>query len=149
MDKPRQKLYHSDVFGPVLRGRLDIHNDLLSTMRRVWLISFVLFLLTFAVFSRVLLADFVLWDDDISVSQNPHIQGLDWARLHWMFSDSSYAMRYKPLTWLTYALVYQVGGLKPLGYHLVNLLLHCFNTVLVFVVLRRLLLAGAAGTKRG
>jgi protein O-mannosyl-transferase len=112
-------------------------------MRRVWLISFVLFLATFGVFSRVLLAEFVQWDDGISVYQNPHIQGLDWARLRWMFSDASYAMRYKPLTWLAYALIYQVSGLKPLGYHLANLLIHCFNVVLVFSVIRRLLVAGS------
>ena len=111
-------------------------------MRRVWLISFVLFLATFGVFSRVLVGQFVQWDDGISVYQNPHIQGLDWARLRWMFSDASYAMRYKPLTWLTYALVYQLGGLKPVGYHLANLLIHCGNTVLLFGVIRRLLAAG-------
>jgi len=112
-------------------------------MRPVWLTSLVLFLATFAVFSRVLFADFVQWDDDISVYQNSHIQGLDWARLCWMFGDTSYALRYKPLTWLTYALIYQVGGLKPFGYHLANLLLHCGNTVLVFLVIRRLLAAAA------
>ena len=114
-------------------------------MRRVWLISFVLFLAAFGVFGRVLLADFVQWDDGISVYQNPHIQGLDWAHLRWMFSDASYAMRYKPLTWLTYALVYQLGGLKPFGYHLANLLIHCCNSVLVFVVIRRLLAASTPG----
>lgn len=116
-------------------------------MRRVWLISFVLFLATFAVFSRVWLGEFVQWDDGISVYQNPHIQGLDWARLRWMFSDASYAMRYKPLTWLTYALVYQLGGLKPFGYHFVNLLIHCLNTVLVLGVIRRLLAAGIPGQR--
>jgi hypothetical protein len=118
--------------------------DFLQAMRRVWLISLVLFLATLAVFSRVLLADFVQWDDDISVYQNPHIQGLDWTRLRWMFSDASYAMRYEPLNWLGYALVYQFSGLKPFGYHLANLVLHCLNTVLLFVVIRRLLAAGPA-----
>ena len=113
-------------------------------MRRVWLICLVLFLATLAVFSRVLLADFVQWDDDISVYQNPHIQGLDWTRLRWMFSDASYAMRYEPLNWLGYALVYQFSGLKPLGYHLANLVLHCLNTVLLFAFIRRLLTSGPA-----
>ena len=113
-------------------------------MRRVWLISLVLFLATLAVFSRVLVADFVQWDDDISVYQNPHIQGLDWARLRWMFSDASYAMRYEPLNWLGYGLIYQLNGLKPLGYHLANLVLHCLNTVLLFAFIRRLLAAGPA-----
>ena len=113
-------------------------------MRRVWLTCFVLFLASLAVFWRVLLADFVQWDDDISVYQNPHIQGLDWARLGWMFSDASYAMRYEPLNWLGYALIYQFSGYTPLGYHLANLVLHCLNTVLLFGVVRRLLAAGAA-----
>ena len=94
-------------------------------------------------FSRVLFADFVQWDDDISVYQNPHIQGLDWDRLCWMFSDASYAMRYKPLTWLAYAVIHQAGGLKPLGYHLANLLLHSCNAVLAFLVIRRLLATAA------
>src|SRR5664279_2204336 len=119
-------------------------------MRRVWLSSLVVLLATFAVFSRVLLADFVQWDDDISVYQNPHIQGLDWTRLRWMFSDASYAMRYEPLNWLGYALVYQFSGLKPLGYHLANLVLHCLNTVLLFTFIRRLLAAGlGAGNSAG
>jgi tetratricopeptide (TPR) repeat protein len=113
-------------------------------MRRIWLTSLVLFLATFAVFSRALLADFVKWDDDISVYQNPHIQGLDWEHLRWMFTDASYALRYEPLNWLSYALIYQFGGLKPFGYHLANLVLHCLNTVLLFAVIRRLL--GAAST---
>jgi len=117
--------------------------DFLQAMRRVWLTSLVLFLATLAVFSRVLLADFVQWDDDISVYQNPHIQGLDWTRLRWMFSDASYALRYEPLNWLGYALIYQLSGLKPFGYHLANLVLHCLNTVLLFACIRRLLAAGA------
>ena len=110
-------------------------------MRRHRLASLVLLLVTFAVFSRVLIADFVQWDDDTSLYQNVHVQGLDWERLCWMFTDASYAMRYKPLGWLSYALIYQIGGLNPFGYHLANLMLHCVNAVLVFVVIRRLLAA--------
>jgi tetratricopeptide (TPR) repeat protein len=115
--------------------------------RRDWIAGAVLFGLTFAVFSRVLNAEFVQWDDDISVAGNVQVQGLDWSRLKWMFTDSSYAMRYKPLTWLSYAVVYQIGGLKPFNYHLVNLLLHSLNAVLAFVLIRRLLaLSNTEGT---
>jgi cytochrome c-type biogenesis protein CcmH/NrfG len=63
-----------------------------------------------------------------------------------MFSDASYAMRYKPLTWLAYALVYKCCGLSPFAYHLVNLVFHGLNAVLVFVLIRRLMaLSGTAG----
>jgi protein O-mannosyl-transferase len=115
-------------------------------MRRNWITGLVLFLVTIAVFSRVLAANFVQWDDDISVTQNALVQRLDWGSLLWMFTDASYAMRYKPLTWLTYALVHQCCGLSPFAYHLVNLVFHSLNTVLVFVIMRWLLaLSGTAG----
>ena len=117
-----------------------------QVMRRDWITGLALFLVTFAVFSRVLAAGFVQWDDDISVTQNTSVQGLDWGRLGWMFSDASYAMRYKPLTWLAYALVHQCCGLSPFAYHLVSLVFHGLNAVLVFVIIRRLLvLSGGAG----
>ncbi len=134
--------YYAISFGPALQEEFRHAGASVQAMRRVWLTSLVLFLATFAVFSRVLLADFVQWDDDISVYQNPHIQGLDWARLRWMFSDAGYGLRYEPLNWLGYALIHQSCGLKPFGYHLSNLLLHCLNTVLVFAVARRLLATG-------
>ena len=119
-------------------------------MRRNWISGLVLFLVSLAVFSRVLAAQFVQWDDDISVAQNAHVLGLDWGRLGWMFSDASYAMRYKPLTWLIYALVHQCCGLSPFAYHLVNLVFHGLNAVLVFVIIRRLLaLSGPAGDVAG
>jgi len=120
-----------------------------SGRRRDLFVGLLLFCATLAVFSRVLVADFVQWDDDISVYRNPYVQGLSWGRVMWMFSDASYAMRYKPLTWLTYALLYQAVGLKPFGYHLAALLIHGLNVVLVFVVVRRLLAIAASARASG
>lgn len=45
---------------------------------------------------------------------------------------------YRPLVVWSYALNYEVGGLDPFGYHLVNLLIHAVNTVLVYLVTQRL-----------
>ena len=91
------------------------------------------------VFLPVLGNGFVQWDDDITVYRNPHVQGLDIQRLHWMFTDVSYTMRYKPLSWLSIAVIHKVSGLKPFNYHLVSLLFHCGNAVLVFLVFRKLM----------
>jgi tetratricopeptide (TPR) repeat protein len=49
---------------------------------------------------------------------------------------------YTPLAWLSYAIDYSFWGLKPVGYHLTNLLLHSVNAVL-FYRLARPLLRGA------
>ncbi len=103
-------------------------------------VGVLLFVITACAFLPALGNDFVgQWDDDLSIGQNPHIQGLDAQRLHWMFTDVSYVMRYKPLSWLTYALIYEVNGLKPFGFHLVGLLFHCLNAVMLYLVLRRLI----------
>ena len=42
---------------------------------------------------------------------------------------------YRPITTLTYRLNYLAGGLNPFGFHLVNILIHGFCGVLVFLLL--------------
>ncbi len=46
---------------------------------------------------------------------------------------------YMPLTWFSLALDYRLGGLNPWVYHLDNLVLHCANTALVFVISLKIL----------
>src|SRR5258706_9494461 len=108
--------------------------------RQCYLIGFLV-CATILVYWRCLSADFVAWDDDINVYQNNHIKGLDLERLKWMFTDTQGALRYKPLSWLAWALIYGCSDLSPFGYHLANLVLHSLNTVLVFLLLRRLLIS--------
>ncbi|MGD0261440.1 MAG: tetratricopeptide repeat protein [Verrucomicrobiota bacterium] len=109
-------------------------------MRRVCLTSFVLFLGTFAVFSRVLLGGFIHWDDDLNIYDNPRIQGFSAANLRWILTNCEYPPRYMPLSWLGWAINYQLGGLNPAGFHLTDLLFHAANAVLVFFLIQRLLL---------
>ena len=66
-----------------------------------------------------------------------------------MFTDFEQAIRYKPLSWLAWAVVHEAFGLNPFGYHLANVLLHCANTVLLFFLLRRLLKCGIRNAEYG
>jgi len=50
----------------------------------------------------------------------------------------------RPLTYLTFWINYQLGGASPLGYHILNLVLHLAAVLLAFECLRRLLPAKAA-----
>src|ERR1035437_2492554 len=113
-------------------------------MRRHLFVTALLLLVTFGVFSRVLHGDFVAWDDEGTVPANTQIQGLDAYRLGWMFTNVSFAMRYKPLCWLTYALIHAGAGLNPQAYHLANLAFHCLNVVLIYFLIRELLLGARA-----
>lgn len=49
---------------------------------------------------------------------------------------------YMPVTWITLGIDYLIWGMKPVGYHLTNLLLHAGNGELFFLVLLALLRRG-------
>jgi tetratricopeptide (TPR) repeat protein len=115
-----------------------------------WLCGTLLFSAALALNMRVLDFGFLyLRDDDVNVTLNPHMGGVDMDRLRWMFTDWSYVRRYIPLGWLNFSATYQVAGLDPLPYHAVALLLYLLNCVLVYVLvlhaLRLLAPAGRAG----
>ncbi|OLB93597.1 MAG: hypothetical protein AUH30_19810 [Candidatus Rokubacteria bacterium 13_1_40CM_68_15] len=95
-------------------------------------------LVTFVVFSPALWNHFVDWDDQVNFLTNNDYRGLGWTHLRWMFT--SFLMgQWIPLTWVTLGLDYTLWGMKPLGYHLTNLLLHAANAAVFFLVARRLL----------
>jgi hypothetical protein len=96
-------------------------------------------LITFLFYLPTLEFGFLHWDDDVNVFQNPHVQGLGRDNLAWMFTDFGHAIRYKPLSWLGWAIVHAVFGLNPFGFHLANVLLHSLNAGLLFGVLQKLL----------
>ena len=49
---------------------------------------------------------------------------------------------YRPFTILTFALNHRLSGLSPVSYHVVNLVLHVLNSILLYLFLRRLLSDG-------
>lgn len=108
-----------------------------------WLIPLALALITFAAFLPALWNDFVNWDDDKILYDNPYYRGLGWEQLKWMFTTVLMG-HYQPLTWLSFAVDYQFWGMAPFGYHLTSLLLHAANAVLFYWVGRRLLRAALA-----
>jgi hypothetical protein len=90
------------------------------------------------VFFRLLSADFVNFDDDLYVYENPHVQnGLSIQGLEGAFTRTL-GHHYQPLTVLSYMLDAQIYGMNPFGFHFTNLLLHIANVLLVFVLLRRM-----------
>ena len=82
--------------------------------------------------------DFIALDDNLYLLENPDIQqgtlrqGICWAM------TTLYTTNWHPLTWLSLMADYELFGLKAAGYHISNLLLHILNTVLLFLVLRRM-----------
>jgi tetratricopeptide (TPR) repeat protein len=82
--------------------------------------------------------DFVNFDDPVYVTDNDHVkQGLTWDNLRWAFS-TFYASNWHPLTWLSHMADIQFFGLQPGAHHLVNILFHAANTLLLFFLIRNL-----------
>jgi tetratricopeptide (TPR) repeat protein len=76
-------------------------------------------------------------DDAIYIDHNAHVQsGLNWNTLKWA-STSRLGGEWHPLTWLSHALDCQIFGSDPAGHHVMNVLFHALNAVLLFWVLRR------------
>lgn len=82
--------------------------------------------------------DFIALDDNLYVVENPNLQkgitkeGLGWA------TTTFHTTNWHPLTWLSYLADYELFGLNPAGYHLSNLILHLLNTLLLFILMRRM-----------
>lgn len=109
-----------------------------SQTRLVAIVALVLVILTFTAYWRTLGNRFIEFDDGTYVFANTHIQqGITPQSLRWAF-NIGFASNWHPLTWISHMVDYRVFGLNPMGHHLVSLLLHVLNTVLLLLVLRRM-----------
>ena len=86
----------------------------------------------------VLKNDFVNWDDRETIMDNFHIHKIDGDSILWMLTTFATG-NWMPLTWLSFALNYQINGLDPKVFHVTNFILHSLNTALVFLVCFRLM----------
>ncbi len=108
-----------------------------SEKRQVIVAVLVLLLLGALAFGRSLDNDFINWDDPIQILGNPLVQRLSIANTLLIFR-STVVRQYHPLVTLCYAIEYRFWGADPLPYHLLNLLLHLANGLLVFRLFYRL-----------
>ena len=103
-------------------------------------VCLLLALVTLGVFLPVARHDFVNYDDPDYVSENPHVQtGFSKAGVEWAFCRIAGENTYwHPLTWLSHMLDCQLFGLRPGPQHLTNVGFHIANSLLLFIVLKRM-----------
>ena len=81
---------------------------------------------------------FVRFDDDLYITHNPWVNtGLTFNNIKWAFSDS-HTIYWHPLTWISHMLDVSMFGMRAQGHHLINLLIHILNTILLLIWFRRL-----------
>lgn len=92
----------------------------------------------FAVYGQVATHEFILYDDPVYVNENPTVlAGLTADNIRWAFTTLSMA-NWHPLTWLSYLLDIQLFGPNPGAMLLENVAIHAINTILLFILLKRL-----------
>ena len=107
--------------------------------RRSWAApALVVGVAVLAVFAPALRNGFVLWDDDLNLTENPRFRGLSPRHLAWMFS-TVHGGHYQPLTWLTFGVDHALWGMDPAGYHLTSIVLHACAAVLCAMLIAALL----------
>jgi len=96
--------------------------------------------LTLLVYLPVLKAGFV-WDDDDYVTNNETVR--DPGGLVRIWTDRRANTQYYPLVYSSFWLEHRLYGFNPVGYHLINVLLHAGVACLLLALLRRLSVPGA------
>ena len=101
-------------------------------------ISLLLVVASLAVYGQTTGFEFINYDDNALVYENPTVvQGLTLENLRWAFATMPEGT-WQPLSWLSHMLDCQLFGLHAGRHHLINVLLHAANCVLLFLALLRL-----------
>jgi tetratricopeptide (TPR) repeat protein len=94
------------------------------------------------VYAPALNLGFTNFDDPNYVLENPHVRaGLTWSGAIWALT-ATHAGNWHPVTWLSHMIDVELHGLSAGGHHAASVLIHLFNTLLLFVLLSRM--TGAA-----
>jgi tetratricopeptide (TPR) repeat protein len=96
----------------------------------------VLLLLVAFCYRPVYHANFINFDDFLYVSSNDYVKaGFTVNSIRWAFTSFDLS-NWHPVTMLSHMLDYSLFGMNAAGHHLMNVLIHAGNTLLLFLVLR-------------
>ncbi len=86
------------------------------------------------VYIKLFSAGFISWDDAEYVLDNKDVHDFNIKA----FFTKFYVGNYHPLSMLSYAVNWKLFGKDPLGYHVENIIWHLLNSILVFVLSKKL-----------
>jgi protein O-mannosyl-transferase len=76
-----------------------------------------------------------IFDDELLIEYNPMIKALDGLYRYWFTKE---ALDYWPVTNTTFWLEWRLWGINTAGYHATNIVLHIFDALLIWLVLKKL-----------
>lgn len=110
----------------------------ISPRLRPYLFPMLLFVAALVIFANTMNAELLeSWDDNIYISQNPLVIDFSFGNLIDIWTKS-YNGEYLPVTLTNFVLERQLWGTNSAGYHVVNVILHGLNGILVYWLIKRL-----------
>src|ERR1043165_1351877 len=111
-----------------------------SITDNLWFGALALFVLTLVVYLPALSHAGFIWDDDGMLTGNEFIRAPDGLYSFWCTTKP---VDYFPVTMSALWFEWRSFGMNAMGYHVVNIILHAFSTIVLWRVLRLLKLPGA------
>ena len=105
--------------------------------------ALALALLVLASYLPAMLWGGFVWDDRMFILGEPALRDWDGLARIWFAPSEVREPFYRPLTYTTFWLDYQLWGYAPQGYHVLNVLLHAGSVLLLWRILTRLAVPGA------
>jgi protein O-mannosyl-transferase len=96
-------------------------------------------LITVVVYFPFLSGGFI-WDDDQYLTNNRHIKAADGLYKYWFTTEP---IDFYPVSNTTLWIEWRLWGMNPTGYRTTNLVLHIVETLLIWIILRKLMIPGA------
>ena len=104
-----------------------------------WWVYAILIVVTLGALFPVLQSEFLLYDDQKLIVENKLVTDGSAVKLADFFERQKFSPHWKPLVYLSWNIQGQISGVKSFPFHLVNLLFHMANVVMVFWLARILI----------
>ncbi|MDD3875685.1 MAG: hypothetical protein PHT69_03635 [Bacteroidales bacterium] len=101
-----------------------------------WLLILIIILTAF-IYSNSLDNEILNFDDNEYFADYPEIVNFSASQISTYFSNY-YVLMYQPLPILSFAITYKYFGMDPTPYHMLNILFHLLNIIVLFVFVRKL-----------
>ncbi|HIN88110.1 MAG TPA: tetratricopeptide repeat protein, partial [Nitrospinaceae bacterium] len=101
---------------------------------------FLFFSLTLLIYFPAITGEFI-WDDDLHLTDNKQLESVEGLKNIWLKPGATF--QYFPLTFTSFWIEKRLWGDNPIGYHVINLLLHTSSALLLWRILVLLSIPGA------
>jgi len=106
-------------------------------MKRVDWISILLITILCTVIYVNMFENTFVYDDRVLLLGNNEIKSLK--NIPGFFVEPSHANLYRPVRSILYTITYKIWGLNVFGYHLNSLIFHILNSIVIFLILKKLI----------